>query len=269
MPKVSVIMPIYNCEEFLRHSIRSVKNQTFNDWELIIVNDASVDNSLQEIMEFAKEDKRIKVINMEHNQGVGKCRNIAMSYAKGRYVAFLDSDDLWSKKKLEKQIAFMKEKNAGLSHTSFAYINEKGDVWPTGQLCVDEDVDRAKYMKTTQIGMSSVMIDRAKIDNLSFPEDRRLCEDAQAWMAQLRKGERFYGLDEVLLLYRIRSNQLSQNKIKMAANTFRRYMEERDLPLYQRLCYFSQYAYHGFKKRWVKNKLNIPQLANEFNCHRR
>lgn len=266
MPKVSVIMPVYNCEKFLEHSIRSVQNQTFGDWELIVVNDASTDKSLDKIFEFAYEDKRIKVIDMTFNQGVGKCRNIGISYAKGRYLAFLDSDDLWSKQKLAKQLAFMEEKDAGLSHTGYAFINEQGFILPTGQVCVDECVDRKKYMKTTQIGMSTVMVDRTKIPNLKFPEDRKLCEDATAWMGLLRKGERFYGLNDVLLLYRVRSNQLSQNKIKMAKNTLKRYLNEPNLPLYQKLYYFSQYAYHGFQKRLVKNKLDVTNILSNFNC---
>lgn len=266
MPKVSVIMPVYNCEEFVKHSIRSVQNQTFKDWELIVINDASLDNSLQKVLELAHEDKRIKVIDMAFNQGVGKCRNIGISYAKGRYLAFLDSDDLWSKKKLEKQLAFMEEQGIAMSHTSYGFINDEGRILPTGQVCVDDCVDRNKYMKTTQVGMSTVMVDKTKVPDLKFPEDRELCEDARAWMMQLRKGEKFYGLNEVLLLYRVRSHQLSRNKLKMAKNTFKRYLDEPHMPLYRRLYYFSQYAYHGFQKRLVKNKSDIPNLTRDFNC---
>jgi len=266
MPKVSVIMPVYNCEKFVTHAIHSVQNQTFKDWELIVINDGSTDNSLAEILQMAETDKRIKVVDLSYNQGVGRCRNIGIYYAKGRYLAFLDADDLWSRQKLQKQLSFMKEKDVGLSHTSYAYINESGHILPIGQVCVDDCVDMAKYMKTTQIGMSTVMVDKNKVPNFSFPETKELSEDAKAWMSLLRKGELFYGLNDVLMLYRVRPNQLSQNKVKMARCTFDRYLKEKQLPLYRRLYYFSQYAYHGFQKRLIKNQLDIPDLMNNFNC---
>jgi len=266
MPKVSVIMPVYNCEKFVTHAIHSVQNQTFKDWELIVINDGSTDNSLAEILKMAETDKRIKVVDLSYNQGVGRCRNIGIYYAKGRYLAFLDSDDLWSKQKLQKQLFFMQKKDIALSHTSYAYVDEKSCIFPTGQVCVDACVNMAKYMKTTQIGMSTVMVDTSKVSDLSFPEDRGLSEDAGAWMKLLRRGEQFYGLNDVLMLYRVHPHQLSQNKAKMAKCTFRRYMNEKQLSLYRRLYYFSQYAYHGFQKRLVKNQLDIPKLMRNFDC---
>lgn len=269
MPKVSVILPVYNCEKFLKYTIRSVLNQTYDNWELIVVNDASTDNSLKEIFNFADQDKRIKVIDMTFNQGVGRCRNIGMSHATGKYIAFIDSDDLWSKQKLAKQVAFMEEKDVGLSHTGYAFINENGDVVPTGEVKVDDCVNLPNYMKTTQIGMSTVMVDRDKVPDLKFPEDRELCEDARTWMVQLRKGLCFHGINDVLLLYRVRAHQLSRNKIKMAKNTLKRYLGEKELSLIRRLYYFSHYAYHGFKKRLVRHQLDTQALAKNFNCHQR
>ena len=269
MEKVSVIMPVYNCEKFVKYAIHSVQNQTYPNWELIIINDASTDNSLDEVLKFAHEDKRIHVFDYVYNHGVGVCRNAGLSHARGRYVAFLDADDLWAKHKLEKQIAFMQEKDIGLSHTSFAYINEAGDLQPTGIVTVDEKVNLLKYLKTTQIGMSTVMIDRKKFPNIAFPEDRKLCEDASTWTPLLRRGEYFYGVNDVLMLYRVRDNQLSGNKFKMAKNTFLRYMNEESLPFYKRLSCFFNYAYHGVEKRVTNNNLDTKTILENFNCHRR
>lgn len=268
MNKVSVIMPVYNCEKFLKHTIRSVREQTYENWELIIIDDASVDNSLSEAEHYATEDNRIKVFRMPENSGVSACRNFGLSHASGDYVAFLDSDDLWSKYKLERQLAFMQQNNAALSHTSYAFMNEQGEVMRNGKVDVDFEVDLERYMKTTQIGMSTVMIDRRKVPHFEFPQDRELCEDARVWMSFMREGQKFYGLNDVLLLYRVRSNQLSRNKVRMAQNTLKRYWNEKKLPAYKRLAYFLHYACNGVEKRISPVKFDVNTIADSFNCNK-
>lgn len=266
--KVSVIIPVYNCEKFLPHTLTSVLNQSFDNWEAVVVNDASTDDSEKIIRDFAARDKRIHLINMEKNAGVGACRNKGMAQAAGRYLAFLDADDLWSKEKLARQLDFMRQKNAGASHTAFAFMSENGKVLTKGKVAVDEKIDMKQYMKTTQIGMSTVMIDRDKIPDLHFPEEREVCEDARAWMELFRKGHHFYGLNDVLLLYRVRQNQLSRNKIQMAANTLKRYLREDNLPACKRLFYFLNYACNGVIKRLNKTELP-PEVVRNFNCQQK
>ncbi len=269
MEKVSVIMPVYNCEKFIKHSIESVQNQTYKNWELLIVDDGSKDGSLDIAKKYAQEDKRIRVIKMPQNSGVSVCRNLAVAKANGRYLAFIDSDDLWSEKKLEHQIAFMQEHNAALSHTAYGFMDEEGYAMKKGKVDVDLNVDRKRYMKTTQIGMSSVMIDTQKVKSVKFPPDRKLCEDARLWMSYLREGMLFHGLNEMLVLYRIRNNQLSRNKMKMAVNTLKRYWNEKDIPACKRLYYFLNYATNGIRKR-LKNTYNIDNEAvKDFNCKQR
>lgn len=255
MNKVSVIIPVYNCEKFLKHTVRSVREQTYANWELIIVDDASTDNSLHEAERFAAEDDRIKVLHMPQNSGVSACRNFALRHADGDYVAFLDSDDLWSKYKLEKQLDFMRRHDAALSHTSYAFMNENGEVMKNGKVEVDLDVDLARYMKTTQIGMSTVMIDRRKIPHIEFPKDRELCEDARVWMGFMREGHKFHGLNEVLLLYRVRGNQLSGNKVKMAQNTLRRYWNEKICRLIKDWPIFCTMRATALKKEFARPNL--------------
>ena len=269
MKKVSIILPLYNCEKFLKYTVQSVQNQTYDNWELIIVDDASTDNSVQEAFLSAKEDKRIHLYESVNNQGAGAARNTAIKYADGDYLAFIDSDDLWAKNKLEKQVNFMESNNIGLSHTGYAYIDEKGKLLPTGIVHVDASVNLLKYLKTTQIGMSTVMIDRHKFPNISFPTDRLLSEDASTWVPLLRRGEYFHGMDEVLMLYRVRENQLSRNKIKMAKGTFHRYMNEESIPFYKRLTCFFSYAYHGVEKRVTNNNHDQNLILENFNCRAR
>lgn len=268
MEKISVIIPLYNCEKFIRQTLGSVQNQTYSDWEAIVVDDASTDNSRQEVEKLAQKDNRIKIYSQPQNRGVGACRNLAIRKASGRYLAFLDSDDLWSRLKLEQQLRFMQQNNLAASHTAFAFMSEQGIVLDKGKVEVDRELGMARYMKTTQIGMSTVMIDRQKIPDLRFPEERELCEDAKAWMGLFHKGVKFGGLNDVLLLYRVRQNQLSGNKLHMAMNTLRRYMREDNLPAYKRLYYFLNYACNGVMKRM--NKTQLPkEVIRNFNCKER
>ncbi len=160
MEKVSIILPLYNCEEYVSHTIKSVLNQDYKKWELIIYNDASTDKSLQKVLEYKEKDKRIQVHSSSKNMGVAAARNEALKYATGRYLAFIDADDLWADNKLSSQICFMRKHNAGLSHTSFAYLTKDGYPRERGRINVDECIDMVRYMKTSQIGMSTVMIDR-------------------------------------------------------------------------------------------------------------
>ena len=268
MVNVSVILPVYNCQKYLKHSIQSVLNQTYENWELIVVDDASTDGSLAEARRLAENNPKIKVFSMPENKGVSACRNFAIEHAKGRYLAFLDSDDLWAKNKLSAQLMFMNQKKAALSHTSYSFVNEKGRIMKMGQVDVDESIDLPKYMKTTQIGMSTVMIDRKQIETVRFPNDRDLCEDARTWMHFLRHGQKFYGVNQVLTLYRVRQNQLSKNKAKMAQNTLKRYWNERNLPAYKRLYYFMNYASNGFAKRMRSTEIS-PEVAAQFNYNQR
>ncbi len=266
MDKVSIVLPVYNCEKYVRHTIESVLNQDYKNWELIVVNDASTDKSLNEILKYAEKDARIKVHSLKTNKGVAAARNEAIKHADGRYMAFIDADDLWAKNKLSSQIVFMKKHNAGLSHTSYALLTEDGQVRERGQVNVDECVDIKQYMKTTQIGMSTVMIDRDKIKYIHFPDDRELCEDARLWMKYMREGEKFYGLDKILLLYRMRQNQLSRRKDKMAWHAFKRYMSEKSISPIERISCYATYARNAIKKYTRPNTVDMNYIKSQFNC---
>lgn len=266
MDKVSIILPVYNCEQYLKHSIISVQNQDYKNWELLIVNDGSTDKSLEIAQHYAAKDERIKVIALEQNVGVGAARNVAIAQADGRYMAFIDADDLWAKEKLSRQIVFMRKHNAALSHTASAYMNADGEIMSHGYTKVDEKINMVDYMNTSQIMMSSVMIDRQKIKEVHFPEDRKLCEDARLWMDYLRSGEPFYGLNQVLLAYRKRPNQLSHRKDKMALAAFKRFMNEKTLSPMERISCFMHYAVNATKKWGRKSTIDPQYIKDNFNC---
>ena len=125
-PLISIITPCYNCEQYIAESIQSVLAQTHQNWEMIIVDDCSTDESYEIAMEYAKKDRRIKVYRMEHNSGAAVCRNKAIESSKGEYLAFIDSDDIWLPEKLEKQLKFMHESGCNFSFTEYEQIDEQG-----------------------------------------------------------------------------------------------------------------------------------------------
>lgn len=264
MDKVSIIMPLYNAEKFLARAIQSVQSQTYPKWELLIVDDASTDRSLSIAKKLAESDERIKVFQHSKNLGISATRNSALEKASGRYIAFLDDDDVWARQKLKCQIFFMNKRKAALSHTSYAFMNSQGSVLPVGKVNVDERLNLPQFMKTTQIGMSTVMIDRQKIPLVSFPKDNELGEDARVWMNFMRQGHTFYGLNKVLTLYRVYQGQRSFNKFEMAVSTLKRYWNEKNLPAYKRLYYFANYAYHGIEKRLRPTRLTTHLIAERF-----
>src|SRR5690554_7062338 len=126
MNKVSIIMPAFNAENYIARSIQSVLNQTYKDFELIIINDKSTDNTISIVNDFERKDQRIKVIDLKENQGVAQARNHGIKASTGRFIAFLDSDDLWHSDKLSKQIHFMLENNYAFSYTAYEIIDHKG-----------------------------------------------------------------------------------------------------------------------------------------------
>lgn len=266
MDKVSIILPLYNSEEYIGQTIESVLNQDYKNWELIIMNDASTDKSLDIVNEYARSDSRIHVYSLPENKGVGPARNAAIKYAQGRYLAFIDADDLWAENKLSRQIFFMRKHNAGLSHTAFACLTKDGYLRNSGPINVDECIDMKRYMKTSQIGMSTVMIDREKIKETKFPDDRKLCEDARLWMQYLRQGEKFYGLNEILSLYRLRPGQLSRHKHKMAWSAFKRFMSEKSISPLERISCYALYARNALKKYHDKRVVDVNYIKNHFNC---
>ena len=160
----------------------------------------------------------------------------------------------------------MQQHNAALSHTAFAIIDADGFLAKFGQSGVDEEIDMKTYMETSQIRMSSVMIDRKYIKEVHFPEDRKLCEDARLWMNYLRSGLHFFGLNQVMMLYRVRPNQLSRRKDKMAWTAFKRFMSEKTLTPAERVSCFAHYARNALKIWSPKHNLDYKYIKENFNC---
>ncbi|MBR2907062.1 MAG: glycosyltransferase family 2 protein [Clostridia bacterium] len=210
---VSIIMPTYNCGAFIAETIRSVQAQTYSQWEIVIVDDCSTDDTKAVVDEFMKDDDRIKYHCLEENSGAAVARTHAMALAEGEYMAFLDSDDLWMPDKLEKQLAFMQENGYAFSCTAYEQIDEESN--SLGR--VIKTVKRTDYNRLLldcPVGNSSVMYSVAAMGKFEVPNIRKRNDDA-LWLQMLKKEKYIYGMPEVLMRYRIRKNSISSNKLKV------------------------------------------------------
>lgn len=209
---ISVVIPVFNSEKFIYQTLCSVQEQTYPNIEIIVVNDASTDKSDEKILDFMKQYTNIKYCKNQIGKGAAKARNKALAMATGRYVAFLDSDDIWKPNKLKKQLHLMKQKNAVFTYTAMEIINEDGELIKAKR-AVRNYIDYSFLLKNTMIGTSTVMIDRNRSGDFYMP-DIKSGQDYATWLSLLRKGIIAYGINEALVQYRVHSNSLSSNKLK-------------------------------------------------------
>lgn len=209
---VSVIIPMYNAEKFVHDTIQSVLNQTYKNIEIIVIDDNSTDKSFQIVQELTEKYSQIVYHRFDDNRGVAVARNEAIGMAKGRYIAFLDSDDLWEPQKLEKQLSFLKEKQGCFVYTAIQMINEQGDLLKNKRK-VKDVVNYSYLLKNTIIPTSSVLLDLNVIGKFEMP-NRRRGQDYATWLMLLRRGIVAYGLDEPLVKYRRVQTSLSSKKAR-------------------------------------------------------
>lgn len=245
---VSIVVPTFNVGELVSDTIESVISQDYQNWELIIVDDASVDNTIEVLNRYAKKDSRISIFCNAVNSGSGVTRNVGIKNSKGQYLAFLDSDDLWEVEKLTKQLSFMTENSAAISHTSFSFIDVKG-LKRKGRVDVSHLVGLEDNLRRTEIGTSTAIIDRSLVKGDIFFSPIRARQDLKLWVDLLSRGYHSLGLNEDLVKYRVRNGSVSSNKFKMLWITFGVYMGIKSIPLKRRLsCYFS-YVANAISKR--------------------
>lgn len=219
--KVSIITPSMNSEKFIAEMINSVLRQSYLNWELIIVDDCSNDNTIKIITEFS--DERIKLVKLNRNVGPAICRNVAIRKAKGRFIAFLDSDDLWDKEKLKRQIEFMKKNECVFSFTEYEKITENGK--KTGNIVrIPEKLDYVEELKYNQVGCLTAIYDKAQLGKLYMPNLKKR-QDYGLWLKILKKGYIGYGLRETLAYYRVRKNSISRKKIYLVRWNWRLYRD--------------------------------------------
>ena len=246
-PLVSVIMPCYNMEKYIAATIHSVQQQTCPHWELLIVDDASTDGTADIVRSHQMQDDRILFVVKPKHSGIADTRNQCISMAKGRFLAFLDADDLWHPEKLEQQLQFMTERNIGFSYSSYDCVDEEGK--PLEKMVKSAgNLDYDAYLHNTIIGCSTVMIDTTIIGNVFVP-NFRTSEDTATWLNILKKGFLAYAIEQPLTSYRIRLHSASSNKLKASSDLWRVYRKNEKLPLFKAVACFSSYAFNAIKKR--------------------
>lgn len=209
---VSIIVPVYNAGRFLAETIEMVQKQTCADWELLLVDDCSADDSMEIAKRYAEQDDRIHPIIQERNVGAACTRNAGIGQAKGRFLCFLDADDIWLEDKLAKEMAYMRAQNAGFVFTGYEFADEKG-VGLGKIVHVPATIKYEQALKNTTIFTSTVMIDRDKIADEDIYMPQIASEDTATWWHILKKYHTGYGLDENLVKYRRSQGSLSSNKM--------------------------------------------------------
>ena len=245
---VSIIVPVYNSETFIKDTINTVKDQTYSNWELILVNDCSTDNSESIIKEHIEKDKRIKLINLNKNSGAATARNFGIEQARGKYIAFIDSDDLWLKDKLEKQIKFMQENSYVFSFTGYEFANENG-VGSGKIVSVPQKINYKQALKNTTIWTSTVIFNIEEIGKDLIKMPNVPSEDTATWWKVLKTGVIAYGLNETLSLYRRSAGTLSANKFVAIKRIWNLYRNVEHLNIFCSIYCFIWYAVNAVKRR--------------------
>ena len=225
MKLVSVVMPYYKKRKYIKSSIQSVLKQTYKNFEIIIIYDDTNLDDLKYILEIKRLDKRIRVLRNKENKGVGLSRNYGIKKSRGKFIAFLDADDIWHPLKLSTQIEFMINNNFSITHTSYNIINEKNKKVGTR---FAKNLKFSDLIRSCDIGLSTVIIEKKLLDNLNFP-NLRTKEDYVLWLQLTKKGYEFKAFDEFLTDWRLAKNSLSSStfrKLIDGYNVYRKYLEQ-------------------------------------------
>lgn len=238
---VSIITPTYNCSQFIAETIESVLGQTYLNWEMIIVDDCSVDSTQQVVEKYVQQDGRIKYCKLQVNSGAAVARTMGMKLALGRYIAFLDSDDLWLPEKLEKQIVFMRTNNYAFTCTTYEQINESGELL-NRVIKARRRVNYNRLLLDCPVGNSTVMYDVSKMGKFEVPNIRKRNDDA-LWLKMLKKEKYIYGMPDVLMRYRIRSGSISVNKFSLIEYHWRLYREVEHLNVFRSVFHIGYWCF--------------------------
>ena len=244
---VSIVMPAYNAGKTIRKSVESVMAQTFSDWELIVIDDGSCDDTAKILSELASSDNRICFLQNEKNCGASYTRNRAISLARGEWIAFLDSDDLWTSEKLDKQLRLADEHpDMVICYTASSFIDDDGNPYAY-VMAAEERVTYKTLLRRNLLSCSSVMIRASVMKSIQMPNDK-MHEDYFVWLTVVREYGVAYGINEPLLIYRLCSNSKSSNRIKSAKMLFNAYRAV-NYGIVTSTLFTFRYMFHSVRKR--------------------
>ena len=243
---VSVITPVFNAEKYIKQMVESAINQSYPNIEIILVDDCSEDNSAKMIKELQKKYSNIIYHLQPKNMGAGVARNTALELATGRYVAFLDADDIWKTEKIARQIALMKSKKSPMSYTAIEIINENG-LLVKEKRNVKEEINYNFLLHNTMIATSTVVIDRKKMGDFRMSL-RRGGQDYATWLKLLRNGAVAVGINEALGQYRITPGSLSSNKLKSIRQVWEIQAQDEKIGKIAVVWHIICFSFNGIKK---------------------
>jgi teichuronic acid biosynthesis glycosyltransferase TuaG len=220
---VSIITPSYNSEEYIAYTIKSIQKQSYTNWELLITDDCSDDSTVQIITSFIKNDKRIKLFHLNQNSGSGVSRNNSLNHAKGKFIAFCDSDDLWLPNKLEKQILFMLKNDLQFTYSSYKVCNEKGLI--VRNVICPTKISSRKMLNNNYVGCLTAVYDSEQLGKIYMSKIRNR-QDWVLWIKILKICGPTIGLTQPLAIYRDRSSSISSNKLKQLKYNYNVYRYE-------------------------------------------
>lgn len=235
---VSIIMPAYNCGDFIGITLDSIIAQTYRNWEVIVVDDCSTDNTAEVVEEYLKRESRIRYHKLDKNSGAAVARNKAVDLATGKYMAFLDSDDVWVPEKLHKQIGYMKKNGYNFTCTSYTKIDEQGN-YLNRTIRAKNKSDYFGLLKTCP-GNSTVIYDAEALGKFKIPNIKKR-NDYVMWLQVIKKEKFLHGLDEPLGSHRIRTGAISRNKSSLVGYHWKVYREIEKLSLIKSwylICYW-------------------------------
>lgn len=263
-PLVSIITPVFNSAPWLAEMLASVRNQTFSNWEQILVDDGSTDGSDQIIERAAEADPRIRLLRMPHNGGPAKARNRAIDEARGQYLAFLDADDLWLEPKLELCLRFMQQNQYAFVYHAFRYLSSDGRSAGALVRGPRDLTFRTLHVRRGIGDCMSVMIDRERIPDFRFLSHHgKTHEDWQAWLSLVKSGHTGHLLDEDLGRYRKSDGSRNASKLAAARLVWRLYRHYEKLPWPRAASWWTQYAWNSF---WLQQRSRPPALNRKENA---
>ena len=258
---VSIIIPVFNASKYIEETIKSIEKQTYKNYEVIFIDDGSSDNSIEIIQKYKLKNSKMKLIKSTH-QGVSKTRNIGIKNARGRYLTFLDADDIWLPNKLEEQVNFIRKNNYAFVYCNFKYMSDNGKK-VSKEIKAGNKLDYKKALKNTRILTITVMIDLNKVPKeLCYMPDI-MNEDVATWWKILKNGFTAYGQDEILAYCRQTKNSRSAKKHITSYYRWKLYRKQENLSFLKSLYYFCHYGINAILKRAsIKKKLegNIPKM---------
>lgn len=243
---VSIITPAFNSEKYIAETINSIAKQTYSNWEHIIIDDASTDNTVAIIKQFQKKDQRIKLIQLHTNAGSAIARNAGIKMAKGSYLTFIDADDLWLPQFIEISIKTIEKKQVPFVFASYKRLDENLNPY-LNDFLVPSQASYADILKTNSISCLTAFLDTETLGKKYMPLVRKR-QDMGLWLQYLKQIPFAYGIQQPLAIYRIRKNSLSRNKWQLINSQWQFYRQVEKLNLHKSLYYMACWAYYGFIK---------------------